>query len=217
MVNKMLYLSYLCLFLFTVSGVARADTIGPSCGSCFGSTYTLTYDTTANPDVFDVFLVVNATGFTKSSSDLVNAVSVKLVSQDSDITSVSLLSEPSTFGTTVFSGLGSHGCSGGGGGSFCSESTGLGVPVGGVGDIYTFEWALGTVSPGDLLTGTDAASFKTLYVTPSGSSNGITSENITLSEDPSPNPSPVPEPSSLLLLGTGMVGLAGVFWRRISA
>lgn len=213
MLRKLLYLFSLCLYGFAASAVARADTIGPVCHSCLGSSYTLTYNTTANPDVFDVFLVVNTTGFTNSSSDLLNAVSLKLVSSNSEITSVSLLSEPSTFGTTVSSGLNANGCGRGGGGFFCSESTGHGAPVAGVGDIYTFEWSLATASPTDLLSGADAASIKALYVNSSGRSNGITSEGITLTEA-APSPSPVPEPSSLFLLGSGMMGAAFLLRRR---
>lgn len=211
--KKMLYFSCLCLFGFVSSGVARADTIGPDCGSCLGSSYKLTYDATSNPDVFDVFLVVNTTGFTNSSNDLLNAVSLKLVPQSSDIASVSLLSQPASFGSTVSGGINASGCSGSGGGFFCSGSTGNGVAVGRAGDIYSFEWALTAGAPGDLMTGLDDASIKALYVDPTGKQNGITSEDITLTQAPSV----VPEPSSLLLLGTGIIGLAGVTRKRISA
>ena len=205
MINRVLASTILCLFAFLTFGTAKADTIGPSCGSCLGSSYTLSYSTTSNPNAFDVFLTVDTTGFTNASSDMLDAVSLKLVSQNSDISSVSLLAAPATFGSTALAGLSAGGCSGTGGGFFCSESSGNGVPVAHSGDVYTFEWLLTVTSASDLLTGLDAASVKALYNTAGGRQNGITSEDISLTQASS-----VPEPSSLLLLGTGAVGLAGV-------
>jgi hypothetical protein len=213
MLKKLLFPSCLCLFTFAAS--AKADTIGPgSCGSCLGSSYTLSYTTTANPNAFDVFLTVNTTGFTNGSSDYLNAVSLKLVSQSSSITSVSLVAPiPATFSTTIAGGLNANGCSGNGGGFFCSESSGNGLQVGHAGNIYTFEWLVTVGAPGNLLTGIDDASVKALYVNVDGQQNGITSEDITLTK----STNSAPEPSTLLLLGTGLVSAAGVIRRKLHA
>lgn len=211
MLRKLLFLFPIGLLMLVPS--AKADTIGPSCASCNGSSYTLNYETTADPDVFDIFLTVDTTGFTGASTDSLNSVALKLVSQSSSISSVTLLSPLSDgFSTTVYSGLNANGCAGGGGGFFCSESTGLGLAVGGV---YTFEWQLTLTSADALFTELNEASVKALYVTSQGHQNGITSENITL--DPSTPVSPVPEPSSLMLFGTGAMGIAAAMRRRLMA
>lgn len=77
----------ICLFLLSPGKSLYADTIGlGGCGSCLGSSYTLIDTTTANPDGFDIFLAINTTGFTNANTELLNAVSLELVVQDSDVT-----------------------------------------------------------------------------------------------------------------------------------
>jgi hypothetical protein len=114
------------------------------------------------------------------------------------------------FGTVQGGGLSAGGCNGSGSGFFCSGGTGLAI---GPGKVYNWEWAITLASPGDLFTGSDAASIKASFVTPAGGNGGLTSEDITLQPGSTPS---VPEPTTLTLLGTGALGLAGVIKRRLA-
>ena len=202
----------LCAVAFAAtSAVAHAGTIGgASCGSCFGSTYTLTFSPTGTVNQYDVFLTIDATGYNQTSTDLLNAVSLKVVSSDSEISSVSLVTGPSGYTNPVLlGGLNASGCDGTLDGYFCEPYTGsgFGKQVAHSGDVYNFEWLLTLTSGSSLLT-TD--SVKALYVTSAGQQHGITSEDIT-----GTTTAPIPEPTSIALFGTGMAGLAAMIRRRM--
>jgi hypothetical protein len=203
------YIAVLCVFALVAAVGARADTIGPTnCSSCFGSAYTLTY-TTVSPNTFDIFLNIDATGST--SGDFLKAVAVKVSAKDPS--TVTWLAGPTGFSSVQSGGTNSGGCDSNGAGFFCDpySGSGHGVPVGASGDIYNFEWQVMLASASDLFTGMDEASIKAVYVDGKGKFKAQTSEGITLD----PATPVVPEPPSLLLLGTGLLILAGAFKTKL--
>jgi hypothetical protein len=186
---------------------ARADTIRDD-----GATYTLTYSSPST-GVYDVYLTVDTTNYDDGHKTLSNYLqSVALSLDDGKNVSVTLLSAPSAFTEFEDSDKGStnNGCATGGKGFFCVEdpSAPFGVPAGTAGDIYSFVFQVtGSV---DLGAGMD-----TIEANYNFTANNGASKNGELVDDPITLTAAAPEPSSLMLLGTGALGMAGVLRRRL--
>lgn len=194
------------------SSIIHADTIGPDCATCDGAAYTLTYSgspisSTSTTQTFQITLDVNDASYIYSGAFL-NAVAIK-VAAPSDILSTSLVSAPTGFSLAPGYGLNANGCAANGSGFICAQASGNGAPV--AGSPYDFIFDV-EVSNGTLLTGTDAASVKALYVNSDGNKVGsLLSEDITLQDDA------VPEPSSIMLLGCGLLGTALFLRKKVRA
>ena len=207
------------LILFTVFATllalcygspAKADTIGTlsltDCGSggsgCPAATYMFDIGTSM------ASLSIDITGTPVSgTSDHITGVDLGFTpSNDVTLTGATF---PGGTGWTFSTGsLSNAGC-GSNGGAFVCSSSALGVAIS-TGHTYTWTWSYAAIPASDIFAVGDVhigANY--------GPHNGlIVSETGATGSGPGPGPSPVPEPSSLMLFGSGLLGLTGLASRK---
>lgn len=203
--------------LFAIStGVSYADPIGPNCGTCQGSIYTLTWtganDGTSNN--YDITLTIDTSGYT-GGGVAIDSVAIKVNNSESG---GSLDAAPATSANWVVldGGLNSGGCDGSGSGFLCAQNTTDPAAVGGI-----LSWTFDYITTGVPSTAALGSSIKVRYVDVLANSadtkdtkhkvGDLVSEEITLQG----GGNPVPEPSSIMMLGSGLLVVGSVLRKKL--
>ena len=152
--------------------------IGPTCGTCSGSIYTLTFSTIGNE--FRYHIYGDTSGY-NGGGTLLDDVGFKISSADP--TSVSLVKAPNSGDWTTFSGgINAGGCDGSESKFICTAANSLSsaasVPDG------TYAWVFDITTTG-LFTGTNESSNKARYSDSSG--NKVSASPFNPRHPPFPN------------------------------
>jgi PEP-CTERM motif len=205
---------FVCAAVVVCANEARADsmTIGPTCATCQGSTYTLDilglapldlYAADGTNDTYRVALTINTDDYS-GTGVRIDEVAVKIAAS---VDKTSLVSAPGdvSYWALVPGGLNADGCSGKGSGFVCSDwivgSAGGAVLANASSFTWVFDIDISSPLFGFTITNPDLPSIKARYVDDAGNKVGaLVSET-------------VPEPGTLALLGIG-ASLAAIRRRR---
>lgn len=196
---------FVCAAIAVSVATARANSIGPTCGTCQGSIYTLDnlglvtdlYAADGSVDTWRIALTIDTSGYT-GTGVRIDEVAVKV---SSAVNAATLVDAPGgvSLWQLVPGGLNANGCSGSGSGFECSDWI-VGSLGGAVIPGPLLRWVFDVDVSSPLFSGANQASIKARYVDTNNVKVGaLVSENITLG-----TPVPVPEPATLGLLALGL-------------
>ena len=172
------------------------------CASCFGSIYTLKVSDVNSDGVYEATLSINTEDYIvpKTGADYIAAVNFRV---SSNVANVVLTGSPDDPWNAYRTGISNASCATGGSGFICDQDSFPSVSAASD-KTYTWSWTF-ELAGSTLFPDLAGALIGDKYDNAFGTLNGtITSAEVI----------PVPDARTMVLLGSGLVVLAGIAWRR---